>query len=182
MAGDRETGVTIFRITAGLDSGPVALAAAEPIHPGDTAGTLSARLAVLGGALLVEALDRAEGGTLELIEQDEDASTYASKIVADERRLDPQRSAAELERVVRALTPAVGAYIAFPGGERLGVCAARAVEETVTPGELRATDRRVLVGCGEGALELLEVRPPGGRAMPAADYLRGHRLPERVES
>ena len=182
MAGDSETGVSIFRIEAGLDSGPVALAGAEPIQPGDTAGTIRARLAALSGTLLVEALDRVEAGTLELREQDEDGATYASKIVPEERRLDPKRPAAELERIVRALTPAVGSYIALPGGERLGVGAARAVEETVGQGELRASDGRVLVGCAEGALELLEVRPPGGRTMAAADYLRGHRLPERVQT
>jgi methionyl-tRNA formyltransferase len=182
MAGDSETGVTIFRIEAGLDSGPIALAAAEPIHPRDTAGTVSARLAVLGATLLVEALDRAEAGTLELTEQDDEASTYAGKIAPEERRIDPTRPAAELERVVRALTPAVGAYVALPGGERLGVSAARAVEETVVEGELRASGGRVLVGCAEGALALLEVRPPGGRTMTAAEYLRGHRLPERVET
>jgi methionyl-tRNA formyltransferase len=182
MAGDRETGVTIFRVEVGLDSGPIALAAAEPIHPDDTAGTISARLAVLGGRLLVEALDRAEAGTLELIEQDEGASTYASKIAPDERLLDPHRPAAELERIVRALTPAVGAYVALPRGERLGVSAARALDETLAPGALRASDGRVLMGCAQGVLELLDVRPPGGRTMPAADFLRGHRLPERVET
>ena len=78
MAGDTETGVTIFKITEGLDSGPIALAAPEPIRAGETAGTLAARLAVLGARLLVEAIDRAEAGILELTDQG-DGETYASK-------------------------------------------------------------------------------------------------------
>src|SRR5687767_7013166 len=96
MAGDSETGVTIFRIEEGLDSGPVALAEREPIQPGDTAGTLSARLARLGGSLLIEALDRLERGELELTEQSEEDVTYAPKLEPADRRLDPERPAEEL--------------------------------------------------------------------------------------
>ena len=127
MAGDTVTGVTIFQITAGLDSGPIALLRHEPIRPDDTAGTLAARLAPLGAHLLVEALDGHEAGALELTEQPEEGVTYADKIDPAERRLDPGRPAEELERVVRALTPAIGAYLELEGGERLGVSAARAV-------------------------------------------------------
>jgi folate-dependent phosphoribosylglycinamide formyltransferase PurN len=87
IAGDDRTGVTIMRVTEGLDSGPIALQRSEPVEPEDTAGTLGARLARAGGALLVEALDRAEAGALELTEQEEDGATYASKIDAAERRL-----------------------------------------------------------------------------------------------
>jgi methionyl-tRNA formyltransferase len=180
MAGDTETGVTIFKITEGLDSGPVAVAAPEPIHPDDTAGSLAARLSELGAGLLVEALDRAEAGKLELTEQGP-GETYASKIDPSERRLDPARPAVELERIVRALTPHIGAYLVLDGSERLGVSAAAATEADLAPGELRVSDNRLLVGCGEGALELLEVRPPGKGSMPVAAYLRGHTVPERVE-
>lgn len=180
MAGDTETGVTIFKITEGLDSGPVALATPAPIDPGDTAGTLAARLSALGATVLVEALDRAESGTLELTEQGE-GETYASKIDPAERRLDPARPAIELERIVRALSPHIGAYLALEGSERLGVWAATASDATVKAGELQVSDGRLLVGCAESALELLEVQPAGKRPMPAAAYLRGHTLPERVE-
>ena len=183
MAGDAETGVTIFKIVAGLDSGPIALTSPpEPIAPDDTAGTLSARLARIGGTLMVEALDRARDGGLELVEQPDDGVTYAEKLRAGERRLDPARTASELERVVRALTPNVGAYLELEGGERLGVDAARADSAKLSPGELRADDGRALLGCADGALELLEVRPPGKRTMPVRDYLRGHRLPARAAS
>jgi methionyl-tRNA formyltransferase len=185
MAGDGETGVTIFRIGEGYDSGPIALSAPEAVRPDDTAGTLSARLAGLGGRLLLEALDQADRGQLELVEQDEEQVTYAPKIDPQERRLDPARPAAELERVVRALTPVVGAYIAGADGRRLGVWNAKMPEPAPTDrlvqGELRAVDGRILLGCADEALELVEVQPPGKRAMSATDFLRGHALPPRVE-
>jgi len=182
MAGDERTGVTIFKIVAGLDSGPVALMEEEAVQPRDTAGTLSARLSKLGGALLVQALDRAEEGTLELTEQPEEGVTYADKIDPSERTLDLSRPARELERVVRALNPHVGAYLSLPSGERLGVASARANGERLERGELRALDGRVLVGAQDGALELLEVQPPGKRPMAIADYLRGHELPSRADA
>jgi methionyl-tRNA formyltransferase len=182
MAGDEQTGVTIFKIVAGLDSGPIALMSPpEPIQPDDTAGTLSARLAQMGGALLVQALDRAQEGKLELTEQDEDGVTYADKLTPEERRLDLSRPAAELERVVRALTPDIGAYLSIDGDDRLVVTRALVADEKLPPGELRAADGRLLVGAAGGALELLEVRPPGKRTMAVRDFLRGHRLPARVE-
>jgi len=181
MAGDTETGVTIFEIEAGLDSGPIALAEREQVQPDDTAGTLSARLAKLGGALLVQVLERAEVGSLELTDQDADGVTYADKIDPSERRLDLSRRAAEVERKVRALTPHVGTFLSLPDGERLGVTSARAVDEPLGRGELQGAGGRLLVGCSEGALELLEVQPPGKRPMPVSAYLSGHRMPERAE-
>ena len=180
MSADTVTGVTIFQITAGLDSGPVALVRHEPIRPTDNAGTLSARLAAIGAELLVEALDASEAGALELTEQPDEGITYADKIDPAERRLDPRRPAAELERIVRALTPAIGAYLDLEGGERLGVEEARVPDAALPLGTLSAADGRLLLGCGEGALEIVRVKPPGSRTMSAADFLRGHRVPERV--
>jgi methionyl-tRNA formyltransferase len=171
MAGDAETGVAIMRVTAGLDSGPVCLLAREPIHPDDTYGTLAARLEALGGELLLRALDERPPFS----EQDDAAATYAEKITAEDRRLDPHRPAAALERVVRALTPHVGAYVELAGGERLGVRGARVVEgsDGPPPGELAVRNGRLLLGCADGALELTSVQPSGGRQMDAAAYLRG---------
>ena len=180
MAGDERTGVTIFKLTEGFDSGPVALMEGMAVGPGDTRGTLGARLAELGAALLIEALDRAERGSLELREQPSEGVSYAEKIAPGERRLDPSRPAAELERAVRALTPGVGAYVELASGERLGVERARTVDAGPPPGELTATGGRLVVGCSAGALELETVKPAGGRAMPAADYLRGHTPATRV--
>jgi methionyl-tRNA formyltransferase len=171
MAGDEETGVSIMRVTAGLDSGPVCLRGTEPISPQDTYGTLAPRLARQGGELLVRALDERPP----FREQDDAAATYADKITAQDRRLDPSRPAHELERTVRALTPHIGALLERADGP-LGVRAAHAVESGPPERELAAQDGRLVLGCTEGALELLEVQPPGGRPMSAADYLRGHRV------
>jgi methionyl-tRNA formyltransferase len=175
MAGDAETGVAIMRLTAGLDSGPVCLTEREPIRADDTFGTLSARLAELGATLLLRALDeRPPFG-----EQPEDGVTYAEKIAAEDRLLDPvRRPAAELERTVRALAPHVGARLPLPDGGFLGVWAAQlATDPTLPPGRLGNEGGRLLLSCAEGsALELLTVQPPGRRQMPAADYLRGHVL------
>jgi methionyl-tRNA formyltransferase len=107
--------------------------------------------------------------------------TYADKLRPEERRLDLSRPAAELERVIRALAPDIGAYLAIDSEERLTVARARVAEEELSAGELRADDGRLLVGSAHGALELLEVRPPGRRTMAVRDFLRGHRMPARVE-
>jgi len=174
MAGDAETGVTIMRVEAGLDSGPVALAERTPIEPADDYGTLSARLAELGGELTVWALDLYSAGQLELTDQDDSLATYADKIAPAERRLDPARPAAELERTVRALNPHVGAYLELDGGGRLGIRAASAQDGALTLGRLAADGRALLLGCGEGVLRLEVVQPAGRRPMPADAYLRGH--------
>jgi methionyl-tRNA formyltransferase len=173
MAGDDETGVAIMRMTAGLDSGPVGLVEREPIGPEDTYGTLARRLQELGGDLLVRALDERPDWR----EQDEDGVTYAEKIGPEDRTLDPAEGAPAAARRVRALTPHIGARLALPDGGWLGVRAARpAPAELSAPGagELAEGDGRLLWGTGGEALELLEVQPPGGRAMDAASYLRGH--------
>ena len=111
MAGDAETGVSIMRLGEGLDSGPVCLRGAEPIRPDDDYGTLSARLQELAGDLLVRALDERPPW----VEQDEAGVTYARKIEAADRTLDPTRTPAEVERTVRALRPHIGARLPLPG-------------------------------------------------------------------
>jgi methionyl-tRNA formyltransferase len=171
MAGDAETGVSIMRLTEGLDSGPVCLRAAEPIRPDDDYGTLSARLQELGGELLVRALDERSPW----VEQDESAATYAHKIEATDRSLDPTRTPEELERVVRALRPHIGARLPLPDGRFLGVIAATPDGPTLAPagGRVRTEGDRLLLDCRGGALELTEVHPPGGRSMAAQAWLRG---------
>ncbi len=178
MAGDTETGVTIMRVTEGLDSGPIALQEREPIADEDNFGTLAARLAALGGDLSVRALELRREGKLEFTEQDEALATYAEKIAPGERRLDPARPAVELERVVRALTPRVGAYLELDGGRRLGVLEARVEGSGPPPGALEAGGGSLVLGCASGALRLEVVQPAGGRPMPADAYLRGHAVPK----
>jgi len=170
-AGDVHTGVCIMRPIAELDAGPVYLERPTPIHDDDDYGSLSGRLASLAGDLLVEALSTRRQPR----EQPEEGVAYAEKIDRVERRLDPARSAPALVRTVRALTPHVGVYAETGDGERLGVRRALADAQAsgVTPGEVTAIDGRLLFGCDAGALELLEVQPPGGKPMAAGDYLRG---------
>jgi methionyl-tRNA formyltransferase len=170
-AGDERTGVTIMRPVAEMDAGPICLQRETELRPDDDYGSLSRRLAELGGALLVEALDKEP----DCRPQPEEGMTVAAKIGSEDRRLDPELRAPELERRVRALTPHVGAYLELPGGERLGVRRAATSEaDGLAPGELTARDGSLLYGSSDGALELLEVQPAGGRPMDAAAYLRGH--------
>ena len=129
MAGDAETGVTIMRVTAGWDSGPIYLAAKEPIHPDDDYGTLAPRLETLGAELLVKALDEHPTPA----EQDEALVTYAHKIGPRERALDPTQAPEAVERTVRALRPHIGARLPLPDGSFLGVIAAEVDGPTRAP-------------------------------------------------
>ena len=175
MAGDETTGVSIMRVVEGLDSGAVCAQETEPIGPQDDYGALAARLERLGGDLLVRALDERPP----FVEQDDAVATYAHKIEAADRALDPRRPAVELERTVRALRPHIGARIALPGGEFVGVIAARVAGDGPAAGRVSADGQRLLLGCADGALELAEIRPPGSRPMTAAEWLRG-RPPQHV--
>ena len=172
-AGDEETGVTIMQPVAELDAGPVAVQRAEAIRPDDDYGSLSKRLAALGGELLVESLDLEQG----LREQPETGVTYAEKIGPEDRLLDPQLTADLLERRVRALRPHIGAYIELPWDERLGVNRAALAPpggELPSAGRLVAADGRLLYGAAGGALELCEVHPQGKRPMEADAWMRGY--------
>jgi methionyl-tRNA formyltransferase len=171
MAGDERTGVSIMGVTAGLDSGPVYVADAEPIRADDTYGSLSARLERVGGELLIRALDDLPAA----VEQDDSAATYAEKITPADRRLDPSRSAAELERVIRALTPHIGAQVELDGVAPLGVRAARVLPAGPVQGAVSLEGPRPVLGCADGALELLVVHPSGRRPMSGEDWLRGLR-------
>jgi methionyl-tRNA formyltransferase len=171
MAGDELTGVSIMRVTAGLDSGPVCAQGEEPIAPDDTYGTLASRLEVIGGDLLVRTLDELPP----CAEQDDSVATYADKITAADRQLDPARSPGELERLVRALAPHIGAQVELPDGSPLGVYAARAVPTGPAPGTISLDARVPVLGCVRGGLELLVVKPPGRREMSGEAWLRGLR-------
>ena len=180
MAGDAETGVTIMRLTEGLDSGPIALQEATPIDPGEGFDSLAARLAELGAVLMLQALELHAAGGLELHEQDDSAATYAEKISREERRLDPGRTARELERVVRAGAPPGGGPALVGGGGGRAAPRATATEGDLETGALSGIDGELRLGCAEGVLLLEEVQPPGGRAMAADAYLRGHDVPARA--
>jgi methionyl-tRNA formyltransferase len=171
MAGDAVTGVSIMRLTAGLDSGPVCLQEEEAIEPQETYGTLAPRLSVIGGELLVRALDESP----ECAEQPDQGVTYAEKISAEDRLLDPGEPAAALERVVRALSPHIGAHLALDDGQLLGVRRARVAPDGPPNGVLSLDGPLPVLGCAIDSLELLEVQPPGKRAISGEDYVRGYR-------
>jgi methionyl-tRNA formyltransferase len=167
MAGDQRTGVSLMRLVAELDAGPVCAAAATPISADDDYETLAARLAALAGPLLATAV----AAPRSYLAQPSDGVTYAEKIGPADRTLEPTRPAAALERAVRALHPHIGCHL--PNG--LGVLRARLADgPPVEPGALATDAGRLFFGASPGALELLVVRPAGGRAMEAAAFLRGH--------
>ena len=185
MAGEGRTGVTIMRVTAGLDSGPVALSEEARVKENDDYASLSARLASTAGEVVVRALDAVEAGNLEFTEQHDAQATYAEKISPEERRLDPSRPVDELERRVRALTPHVGAYLELDDGTRLGVRLAEAAhrqgsDRSSEPGKIVATDDELWLVGSDGALLLEVVQPPGKKPMSAADFLRGHSPPTKA--
>jgi methionyl-tRNA formyltransferase len=184
LAGDAETGITLMRMDAGLDTGPLLAQARLPIAPDDTTQTLTDRLAPLGGQLLAEKLPRYLAGELPAQPQDEAAATYAAQLKKEDGHLDFARPAIELERRVRAFQPWPGAFAWWPEAEPPGelrplkILRAAALDDALDgapPGTVAATTRGPAVASGEGALLLLEVQPPGKRPMPAADFARGAR-------
>jgi len=176
MAGDEITGVCVMRLVAGLDSGPVALREETPIGPDENFGSLSARLAEIGGRLLVEGLAAADSGEISWREQGEDGLTYAEKISAEDREIDPSATAREVHDKVRALTPHIGAWLAL-GEERLGVKATTLLDSGPAAGEFAEQAGLPVLGCGEGAVRLDRVQPPGKKEMDGDAWLRGHGLP-----
>jgi len=179
MAGDERTGVSIMRLAAGIDSGPICMTEDEPILTDDTFGSLGRRLEQVGSDLLLSALDTlGRGEQLSWAEQEERLVTYAEKIGPADRLLDPASAAVELERVVRALCPHVGARVALADGSLLGVQRAAVLADTAVPRDagVCAREGRLLVDCAEGTLELLVVQPPGKRPMDAGAFLHGHGL------
>ena len=172
QAGDAATGITIMQMDAGLDTGPMLLSRAEAIHADDTTGSLHDRLAQLGADMVVEAL-RALPGGLVATPQPADGVTYAAKIGKTEASVDWNRPAAELERAIRAFNPFPGA-VATLQQTPVKLWRARAIDAAGTPGEvLLAEGAGVIVACGEGALCITELQKPGGKRLPAAEFLRG---------
>ena len=180
MDGRTETGVGIMQMEAGLDTGPVAIEARVPIAVDDDAGAVFAKLEDAGVRILFDALERADAGTLTFTPQPEDGATYAHKITAVDRMLDPARPATQVHDQVRALSPHVGAWL-LVDGERLGIWRTSVLDQSHEvagrPGAIWHDDRRLVIGTATGALDVLELQPPGKRRMAAGDWLRGLRTP-----
>ncbi len=176
--GERETGVTIMQMDAGLDTGDILVQRALSIGD-DDAGTLAPRLAALGGAALVETLGLLAAEAIVPVRQDAARATLAPVLEKEHGRLDFRLPASRLAARIRGFRPWPGAYTSV-GGRTLKVHAAVVAEGAgLAPGAARATGGGLLVGCGEGSsLLLLEVQAEGKRRVPAADFLKGHPLPE----
>lgn len=180
IAGEKESGVTIMKMDEGLDTGPIALQKTTRIPPEMDAGELTRTLAELGSEAVVEALTLLEDAKLNLIEQDSLKATYASKVSNEDQVLDWGRGAGEVHDLVRGLSPRIGARTHHEGYEGpLKVWRTRVVEGEdfgLSPGGINVENGRIYVGCGAGAVEVLELQAPGGRRMGAREFLLGNEI------
>jgi methionyl-tRNA formyltransferase len=179
MAGDAETGITIMLMDEGLDTGPMLLQERVPIGPEDDAGMLHEKLASMGARLILSALDGLASGALTAQPQPSSGVTYAAKLTRDDERLDWRRSAEELARQVRGLSPRPGAWFAI-NGDRLKVLAGEVIAETfeVVPGVV--LDDRLTIACGHEAFRIARIQRAGRAPMSAKEFLRGYRVPQGV--
>jgi methionyl-tRNA formyltransferase len=172
MAGDRQTGVCIMQMEAGLDTGPVLLRSAVDIGGEETTGQLHDRLSALGAAQIVAALAQLE--TLEPQPQSDTGVTYAAKIDKSEAQVHWDWRAAEVDRHIRGLSPFPGAWCEM-GGQRVKLLASRLSQGCGAPGEV--LDDTLTVACGQGAVQLLRLQRAGGRAQDCETFLRGMPVP-----
>ena len=170
LAGDEVTGASAFRLEEGLDTGPVYGVLTEPVRPTDTAGDLLERLSRAGAGLLVATLDGLEAGLVTAVPQPADGVSHAPKLTVEDARIDWTAPAVRVDRLVRACTPAPGAWTTLRG-RRVKLGPVRPVADVLPPGELRGN----LVGTGTTAVRLGTVRPEGRAELAAADWLRGLR-------
>jgi methionyl-tRNA formyltransferase len=176
MDGRSVSGVSIMVLTEGMDEGPVLAATEEPVTDDDTAGSLGDRLAAVGATGLVDALAAYEAGNLVPVEQDHARATYAPKITTEEAAIEWTESSGVIRNKVRGLNPVPGAWTTLRG-ERVKIWATRArAEAGLAPGELDVQDDALVVGTGDGALDLIEVQLQSKRPMSGADAARGLRL------
>lgn len=174
LSGDAETGVCIMRMEEGLDTGPVLLRKATPIGPEDTTADLHDRLAMIGADAIIEALDRLETLTPEV--QPAAGVTYAAKIDKAEARVDFDRPAVEVDRLIRGLSPFPGAWVEV-AGERLKLLRSRLAPGQGVPGQVL---RGLTIACGTGAVEVTLAQREGKRPMTADELLNGLALPDRL--
>lgn len=175
MAGDAETGVTLMHMDPGLDTGPVYVAEAIPIHADETAASLHDRLSLLGGEVLARYLDDILAGKISATPQDDSQSTYAPMLDKELGRLDWQRSNTALARHIRAMTPWPGAFTTWHG-KVLKILAAGLLDGRLPngqPGEVILQGEQIVVLCGHGGLVLDTIQLAGKRAMQATDFIRG---------
>jgi methionyl-tRNA formyltransferase len=179
-AGDKETGITIMQMEEGLDTGPMLSRQSLPIKPDDTTGSMHDKLAVMGGAMIVDTLQKLEADLIIATPQPESGASYAGKISKEEAALDFTQSAEKLERKIRAFNPFPGACARFEGTP-IKIWSAQVLPDTSAhPGRILTADAHdgVVVACGTGALRLTELQKPGGKRLTAAEFLKGFPLEE----
>ncbi|HEY1048269.1 MAG TPA: methionyl-tRNA formyltransferase [Prosthecobacter sp.] len=179
--GDAETGITIMFMDEGLDTGDILLMQRLPITPDDTGGSLHDKLALLAPSALEPALDLLATGSAPREKQDDSKVTHVRKLTRQDGRLDWNKPAIELERLVRAFTPWPGTSCLLKDKDaQLKVHRVQAIAEAhacPAPGTILSADAKgILVSCGTGLLNLTEVQIEGGKRLPASDFLRGHPL------
>ena len=172
--GETTTGVTTMRINAGLDTGDILLQQEMPIDATNTAEALGPALAAIGADLLVETLRGLEAGKIEARQQDDAQATLAPILKKEDGRIDFRLSAQEIRNRMRGFQPWPGVFTTFRG-KNLHVWNASSSQRSLVPGELLAEADRLYIGCGEGALEVLEVQLEGKKRMAARDFIHGHR-------
>ncbi len=175
LAGDSETGITIMRMEAGLDTGPMLLKDSIPITSASTASSLHDALAEMGARLIVQALDLAAQGRLPETKQPEEGVTYAAKLTREDGAIDWTLPAAEIERQVRALNPWPGAFFKL-GEETIKVLKAEPAPQNAASPPASLLDEDFTVACGAGALRLTLVQRAGKKPIDGASFLRGARL------
>ena len=179
ILGDEVTGVTTMFTDKGMDTGDILLKRETRIGESETAGELTDRLALMGAELLIETIRALEAGTLARTPQNPDEATYEPKMDTELGRIDFARSAKEIDRLVRGVTPWPGAFTTLCG-ETVKVFCVRALDGAPSgePGMVVAADgkRGLVVSCGDCDMALLEIQMPGAKRMNASDYLRGHSI------
>jgi methionyl-tRNA formyltransferase len=180
MNGETETGVTIMRMDEGLDTGPMALQRSVAIPPEMTGGELVALLAHIGTEAIVESLTSLEEGNLTLVDQDSLYATYASKVTDEDKTIRWERGVREVHDLIRALAPHIGARTFHPEVDGpIKIWRSRIRDESIVSpeiGHIKAENGCILVYCGTGTLEVLELQIPGGRRLSARDFLLGNAL------
>ncbi|MGI8517544.1 MAG: methionyl-tRNA formyltransferase [Acidimicrobiia bacterium] len=179
VAGDEETGVTIIRLDAGLDTGPILSAAPTPIGARETGGALTVRLATIGAELLATTVPDLVSGRIEAVNQPTTGAAYAPLLTKQDLRFDLDGDPLANSRKVRALAPKPGVRLDVDTGP-IRLLAVNPSGDQVERGRLQIIDDRVWLGCGDGSVELLEVQPAGRNPMPASDWARGWRSPPTV--
>lgn len=170
--GDAVTGISIMRMDAGMDTGPVLATTETPIGPDETGGTLTARLAVLGAETLVDILPAIARGTARGEPQDDARATLANKIGHETARIDWTGPADAVARRIRAFDPVPGAWTTLDGAE-VKLTGARAAAGAGAPGEVLSAGDRLLVAAGDGVVEIAAAQPAGKRKLTAAEWSRG---------